>query len=135
LVRVPPEHESEIRQRLSVRNPFSFGPALQFGAIFAAILFFVKAMTIEFGNRAMTWTSAFSGLFDVDSVTITTGELFQTGRIAAGIATVAVLLALSANAVFKTITAWTLGTQAFAWRVGFSFLVMLGSGVLLLAFV
>ena len=119
---------------MSVRNPFSFGPALQFGAMFAAILFFVKAMTFHFGNRAMTWTSAISGLLDADSVTITIGELFQTGKIETGIATVSILLALLANAVFKTILAWTLGTRPFGWRVGVSFLVMLGSGVLFLAF-
>ncbi len=134
LIRVAPSREGESRQRMSVRNPFSFGPALRFGAMFAVILFFVKAMTFHFGNRAMTWTSAISGLLDVDSVTITIGELFKTGKIEAGIATVSILLALLANAVFKTIMAWTLGTQSFGWRVGVSFLVMLGSGVLVLAF-
>jgi len=134
LIRVAPSREGESRQRMSVRNPFSFGPALQFGVMFAVILFFVKSMILHYGNRALTWTSAISGLLDVDSVTITIGELFQTGKIEAGIATGSILLALLANAVFKTIMAWTLGTPSFGWRVGISFLVMLGSGALVMAF-
>jgi uncharacterized membrane protein (DUF4010 family) len=133
LIRIKPSLEPDTRQRVSMRNPFAFRPALEFGVMFAAIMFFVKAMTFEFGNRAITWTSAISGLLDVDSITITTGELFKIDRLEAGMATAAILLALLTNALFKTGMAWTLGTWSFAWRVGLSFLVMLGSGVLILA--
>jgi uncharacterized membrane protein (DUF4010 family) len=133
LIRMKPSPEHDSRQRMSMRNPFTFRPALEFGVMFAAIMFFVKAMTFEFGNRAITWTSAISGLLDVDSITITTGELFKMGKLETGMATAAILLALLANAFFKTGMAWTLGTWSFAWRVGLSFLVMLGSGAMILA--
>lgn len=121
------------QRRIEVRNPFSLVPALRFGAVFAAIVFLVKAAQAEFGQSALMVTSLVGGLLDVDAIAVTAGQMANSGAAQTQTAAMAVLISLLANAVFKTGLSWTAGTPAFALRIGFSFVVLLGSGALYLA--
>jgi uncharacterized membrane protein (DUF4010 family) len=116
---------------VALGNPFRLLPALKFGVLFAAILFASKAASSAFGNGAVYWTSAVGGSLDVDAVTLSVADLLSRGAIAAPVSTVAVLLALLANAVIKTAMALYAGTSAFARSLAAGFLAMLAVGAVL----
>jgi uncharacterized membrane protein (DUF4010 family) len=125
---------AEGARRVEVRNPFSFLPALKFGALFTAILFFAKAASAEFGSQALLWTSVVGGLLDVDSIAVASAQLFNSASATRQLSVAAVLIALLMNAVFKTGIAWTTAGRAFGLRVAASFLVMLLAGAAALPF-
>jgi uncharacterized membrane protein (DUF4010 family) len=98
-------------------NPFRIGPALRFGALFAAVVFLSKAATATLGTGAFYWTSLLGGLVDVSTVIAPAAELLRNQSLPLATAEIAVLLALAANAVQKILVALSAGTRQFAWRV------------------
>ncbi len=124
--------EAGEQRRVQVRNPFSLMPALKFGVLFAGIVLLVKAAAAAYGQGALLMTSAIGGLLDVDAIAVTAGQMANTASVQLDAAAGAVLVALAANALFKTGLAWTAGTPAFALRVALSFAVLLGAGGLAL---
>jgi uncharacterized membrane protein (DUF4010 family) len=126
--------KSFARGSMNLRNPLALRPAFHFGLILIAIVLLVKAAVSQFGSASLIWTSALAGLIDVDSIAISVGDLFNTGKTGAHMAVSAVLLALVANAIFKCWLAWIGGGRQFAWRVAASFVIMLGAGGLTLVF-
>jgi uncharacterized membrane protein (DUF4010 family) len=128
LIRSGTSAEAGEHRRVQVRNPFSLVPALKFGAVFAGIVALAKGASASFGESGLLVTSAVGGLLDVDAIAVTAGQMSNSGTSQTGAASLAVLAALAANAVFKTGLAWIAGTPAFSMRVGVSFLVLLGAG-------
>ena len=124
--------ETQPLGEMPIRNPFRILPALQFGAIFAAILFFSKAATMELGGGAVYWTSALGGSLDVDSVSVSVADLLHGGHISLASASGAVLLAVATNAVLKTLIAFLSGGFSFGWRVAVGFAVMFAPGAVVL---
>jgi len=114
---------------LRIGNPFRILPALKFGAVFTAILFITKAAATEVGRDAVYWTSALAGLVDADSVTVSVADLLSSGKMQTEMAFAAVMIALGANAVFKTAIAFFTGGARFGWRVGLGFALMFGAGL------
>ena len=103
-------------------NPFRLLPALQFGALFSAIVFVTKFATARVGTSAFYGTSLLGGLVDVATVIAPAVDLVGSHRISAAMAGTAVLLALASNAVLKIMVAALTGTGAFALRVTSTFL-------------
>lgn len=134
LIRPSSRTQAGEQRRIEVRNPFSLGPALRFGALFAAIVFLVKAASAAFGQGALLPMSVIGGLLDVDAIVVTAGQMTNAGSAQAPQAATAILAALLANAIFKTGLAWTAGTRAFALRIAASFAVLLGAGAVALVF-
>lgn len=134
LIRPSADEKGSSFNAIKMRNPLSLKPAIHFGITLAAIILLVKAASAHFGNQALLWTASLGGLLDVDSIAISVGDLFNSGKASGSLAVAAVLLALLANAIFKTALAWINGSLAFAWRVGVAFLVMLGAGGISLLF-
>jgi uncharacterized membrane protein (DUF4010 family) len=122
----PEEHE------VAVGNPFRLLPALKFGAMFAVIVFFSKAASAKFGAQALILTSVIGGSIDVDAVSVSVAELFETGSVTLEHGLSAVLTALFSNAVLKTVLAATAGSLRFALRVAAGFAVMFAAGGLTL---
>lgn len=98
-------------------NPFRIGPALQFGAMFAGVVFLSKWAAATLGPGAFYWTSLLGGLVDVSTVIAPAAELLKSNSMTLRTAEVAVLLALAANAVQKILVAVSSGTREFALRV------------------
>lgn len=134
LIRPSSRTQAGEQRRIEVRNPFSLGPALRFGALFAGIVFLVKAASAAFGQGALLPMSALGGLLDVDAIVVTAAQMTNAGSAGAPQAAAAILAALLANAVFKTGLAWTAGTPAFALRIAASFLILLAAGGVALVF-
>lgn len=113
---------------MNLRNPFTIGPALKFGAVFAIVILIGKAAAHHFGAGALPVTAAIGGLLDVDAIAVSSAQGFASGKIGSQPAVASLLIALVMNAAFKTFVAFSAGTRAFALRVGVSFAVMLGAG-------
>ena len=119
--------------QVPLRNPFSLRSALRFGLVFAGVTLLVRAVTANFGAGALLGTAAVAGLIDVDSITVSTAELSSMNQIPAGTAGAAVLIALAANAVFKSGLAVLGGTSLFGWRTAASLAAMIAAGALVFA--
>ena len=119
---------------MPLKNPFSLPPALRFGALFTLILFLSKSGAAEFGPQGMLATSLLGGIVDVDAVAISIGDLLQRqADISSSPALVALLLALGANAVLKSLIAVASGTWRFAWRLLAAFILMFVAGGVVVA--
>lgn len=93
------------------RNPAEVRTALMFGALFAVVLLAVAAVNTRFGLEAVYVVALISGLTDVDAMTLSVANLFQTDRIEAADAWRVVLVASLANLLFKTGVTAAFGTR------------------------
>lgn len=118
--------------KVKVTSPFSIGPALKFGFFFMFVLFFSKLFSILFGSSGVYLVSFFSGVADVDAITISLLDLAKNSQISERTATIGIVLAAFANTLFKGGIAYYLGSRHFGKTVFFSFLAIIGSGVLFL---
>lgn len=109
-----------------LKNPFQLRPALAFGAIFAVVLLVSEYATEWLGASGLYVTAFFSGLADVDAMTITVSQLAATGGVSTPVATTAIVIAAIANTFVKVALAWVLGTR----RLGLLVLAVLGVVVL-----
>lgn len=116
-----------------VGNPFRVRPALRFGLLFAGITLLTRAVAANFGTALLKITAAIAGLLDVDAVTASNAELAASNQLDLGTASNTILIALAANALFKTGIAFAGGTRPFGWRTLGSFLAMVGAGAIVLA--
>ena len=98
-------------------NPFRLGPGIEFGTLFAFILFISKAASAELGPQAVLATSVLGGLVDVATVILSGSEMLASGHMDVKGASGNVLLALGANIVLKLVLAAGWGTREFAWRM------------------
>jgi uncharacterized membrane protein (DUF4010 family) len=109
-------------------NPFRIRPALQFGALFTAVVFIAKVSTVKLGASAFYGTSLIGGLVDVATVIAPASDMMGSHRISADTAAIAVLLALASNAALKIMIAAALGRKEFAAQVTASFLLWAAAG-------
>jgi uncharacterized membrane protein (DUF4010 family) len=131
LSRVGRDAAAEERNQIPLKNPFSFGPVLKFGALFTAILFFTKICIATFGQRGVFVTSFIGGILDVDAIALSLGDLLiKHQEVTTNEGLVALLLALAANGLLKSLIAWQAGSLAFAWRLVAAFGLMFAVGVL-----
>lgn len=82
-------------------NPFRLRPALQFGAMYALVLFFSRWAQIEFGDTGVYLSSIFSGLVDVNAITLSVADLAEHRSIGTVLAAQAIILAGISNTIFK----------------------------------
>jgi uncharacterized membrane protein (DUF4010 family) len=118
---------------MGLRNPFHLRPALQFGALFSAILLLSKAAASALGSSGLYAVSALGGSVDVDAVVLSSSDLLRGGTIPAWTAQAGILLALASNAVVKCLIAAYAGTARLALRLAGALAVMLGAGALVWA--
>ncbi|MFB6069959.1 MAG: MgtC/SapB family protein [Halanaeroarchaeum sp.] len=107
---------------VDIRNPFRLRPALLFGAAFAVVLLVAESATTWFGASGLYATAFFSGLADVDAITLTVSTLARDGAISREVATTGIVIGALANTLVKAGLAWVLGTR----RLGRLVIAVLG---------
>jgi len=114
-------------------NPAQLQSAIVFAAMFCLVSLAAAAGREHFGERGLYAVAVFSGLTDMDAITLSTAGLVAQGRIDPGMGWRAILLAAMSNTVFKTATVAALGPRRLFVRVGGAFAAILagGSGILL----
>ncbi|MFO1352140.1 MAG: MgtC/SapB family protein [Gammaproteobacteria bacterium] len=111
-------------QAVAYRNPFELQSALQFGLIFVAIQYLVKAAELFGGQSGIYLSSLLGGTTDVDAISLSLLRFHLNGG-AATITATAIILAVVANTVVKiSIAAWLGG-----WRLALPVLLGLFSAL------
>ncbi len=99
---------------VKLKNPFSLGPALKFGAFFVAVLFVARLAKLWFGNRGLYGAAALSGLADVDAITLSIAEQTAASTLVRKIGAIGITIAVVSNSVVKSGIAFYSG----GWRFG-----------------
>ncbi len=120
---------SSTGQALQLGNPFQLAPALKFGLMFLAVGLVAHWASAEYGSSGVAASSLLGGSVDVDAITFSLAGLLRDGRSATGIALGGVLMAIAANAVVKTVMAYSTGGRKFGHVVLSGFALMLTLGV------
>lgn len=91
------------------KNPLSLKVALQFGALYAAVVFVVKLAVTQFGGAGLLSASFLSGLTDLDAIALSLSNLFSENQIPHLLAAQGIVLAAVANSLLKAALAASLG--------------------------
>lgn len=91
--------------------------AVAFGLLYAVVLYAAAAAKDHFGDSGLYVVAAISGLTDVDAITLSSAELINLGTLEADTGWRLVLLAATANLVFKAGAVALLGPRALFLRV------------------
>ena len=115
-------------------NPTELRPALIFGALYAVILFGIAAAQDMLGDAGLYAAAVVSGLTDVDAITLSTSQLVDGGRLDPDLGWRIIVVAVLSNLVFKVGMAATLGSRAFAQRLGVFATITVLAGLTLVLF-
>lgn len=116
---------TEREGQVNLKNPFALAPALKFAAFFVLILLVSRVAREQLGTAGVYLAAAFSGLADVDAITLSCAEQAGNGSIPASVAVMAITIAVVSNALVKS------GIALFTGGPGFGRLtaVSLGASV------
>jgi len=106
--------------------------ALWFGALYALVLLAVTAAEEYLDHRWLYAVAALSGLTDMDAITLSTGQLVESGQIDPAKGWRLILVGGMANLVFKGGMVAVLGSRILLKRIAILFAAGLAGGVLLL---
>lgn len=116
-------------------NPFELRPAIQFGLLYAVVLFASKAAQTYLGDTGIYISSVAAGLADLNAISLSMAELSRGPEgLALGTAARAIVLATMANTAVKGIIVMTTGTMRLR-RVllpGFLLILIVGVSVVFL---
>jgi uncharacterized membrane protein (DUF4010 family) len=107
----------EVDSGLKVRNPVTITSALQFGALYGAVVFVAKALIDNVSPTSLSAVGAISGINDVDAMTLAAANFVRDGTVPVGTGAQAVMAAVVVNTVVKAGLAMVLGTKALGIRV------------------
>lgn len=95
-----------------VRNPLSLRVAIQFAILYALIVLLVRWAQAGFGGAGLYVASFFSGLTDLDAISLSLAQMQQGGSVAAEQAGRALLIAAGANSLLKAGMSAALGAPS-----------------------
>ena len=92
-----------------VRNPLSLRMALQFAILYALVVLLVRWAQTGFGGAGLYAASFFSGLTDLDAISLSLAQMQKSGSVTAEQVVRALLVAAGANSLLKAGMAVSLG--------------------------
>ncbi len=111
-------------------NPFTLGPALKFGLIYAGILLTSSVAQTYLGDTGVYLSSTLAGIADVDAITLSMAELGgMPGGVSLNTAAIAVMLAIASNVIVKGGIVMLSGSPALRRALLPGFLAMLITGM------
>ncbi len=116
-----------------LKNPLSLVTAIKFAAIYAIVTLVVRAVAEEEISQGMLAVSFFSGLTDMDAITLSTIDATKTGGMGESLAARLIIVAVIANTLAKAAIALLLGSTTMRRSGALIFGLTLGAGLLALA--
>lgn len=116
-----------------LKNPLSLVTAIKFAAIYAVVTLVVRAVAEEEISRGMLAVSFFSGLTDMDAITLSTIDATKTGGLGESLAARLIIVAAIANTLAKAAIVLLLGSTTMRRSGALIFGLTLGAGLLVLA--
>ncbi|MEK9160384.1 MAG: MgtC/SapB family protein [Patescibacteria group bacterium] len=114
---------------LDLKSPFQLRLAVKFGLIFTSLIFISKFAADYFGDDGVYLTAFFSGIFDVDAITVSMADLHRDGSVSAMTASTAIVIAALTNTLSKGAIVLALGSRAVGLRVLLALLLVAGVGL------
>jgi len=99
-----------------VKNPTQLRVAAGFGLVYGGVLFGAAWLSHVWGSSGLYAMAAASGIADVDAISLSSLQLFNTGKIEASSAVTAIVIAYVSNNIFKVAIAFTAGGAELAQR-------------------
>ncbi len=125
-------------QQVEFHSPFRFLPALSFGIFFILVLYASKLATVYFSSTGIVVTGIFSGIADVDAISVSMASLSKIGMLNAvslSLAVIVITCAAIANMLTKLSIAYLFGNRNYAGLVGIGFGFIILTGLIALLFV
>ena len=110
-------------------NPFRLRPAIVFGVFFGIVLLVSREGAGAFGDTGVYATAFFSGLADVDAITLSLGRLSAEGEISRTTATVGVVIGAAMNTLVKFGIAVFFGGRELGKKVGLVLVTTAATGL------
>ena len=107
------------------KNPLELDEAIKFAIIFGVIYSLTYFLSNRYGNIGVYLVSLFSGLTDVDAITLSLSSLSHE-KITLITASTGIMLASLTNSLFKLSIVWIFGTKELAKEISKFFGVVLG---------
>lgn len=104
------------------KNPTQLRVAAGFGLAYAAILLGAAWLSQRWGSSGLYAMAAISGIADVDAISLSSLQLFNTAKIAVRTAVMAIVFAYISNMAVKFAIALIAGNAQLAWRCAPAFL-------------
>jgi uncharacterized membrane protein (DUF4010 family) len=110
-----PENGVEQGQ-LQLKNPFDLATVLKFGALLTVVTVLAKLLTRVGGGEGVYALAAFSGIADVDAITLSMSRLARDPA-SVPLAANAILIVVAVNTVAKAVLGWVGGGANFGRRM------------------
>jgi uncharacterized membrane protein (DUF4010 family) len=119
--------EIRVEDPAITRNPLQLSEAIKFGLLFGVIYGAIAFVQGRYGDVGVYLVSFFSGLTDVDAITLSLSELTRSGKLEAWPAMTGIVIASVTNSLVKLGIVYWLGGTRLGWRVAQFFLLTLGT--------
>jgi len=117
------------QQEIPFTNPFQISSAIQFGIIYAAVIFVTKAFQHFYGTKGVFLASFFSGIIDVDAITLSLSSLSKNGILEELTAAKGIIIAVVSNSIFKYIYISIFGSKEIIRYMSIFMIITLIFGV------
>lgn len=108
------------------KNPLQLKEAINFGILFGVIYGAIALVQTHYGNLGVYVVSFFSGLTDVDAITLSLSQLAKDGKLVESASMYGIVIASVTNSIVKLGIVLYLGGFKLGWKVAQFFIVTLG---------
>ena len=127
--------EINLENSAITKNPLQLSEAIKFGILFGIIYGAIALVQTRYGNLGVYLVALFSGLTDVDAITLSLSEMAKDGKLVEMAAMNGIVIASVTNSIVKLGIVYWLGGVKLGWRLTLFFLVtlgMMGAGLVLM---
>ena len=121
--------DSTKRQAIPISNPFQLLPALAYGVLLAAIILLSYTFKEWFGNKGIYLLSLFSGISDVDAITIALSKLGKS-ELPAVVVSKAIIIAAMMNTFVKSLLVAIIAGKSMGIKIFVAFGLIMVSGLI-----
>ena len=108
------------------KNPLQLSEAIKFGILFGIIYGAIAFVQTRYGNIGVYIVSLFSGITDVDAITLSLSQLSVDKKLAETAAMNGIVIASVTNSIVKLGIVYWIGGVKLGWRLAQFFLLTLG---------
>jgi len=127
LYRHATEAEITLETPAITRNPLQLSEAVKFGILFGVIYGAIAFVQGRYGNVGVYVVSLFSGLTDVDAITLSLSQLARDSKLEVPASMNGIVIASVTNSLVKLGIVYWLGGARLGWRMTQFFLLSLGT--------
>ena len=118
--------EIDIQNSALTKNPLQLSEAVKFGLLFGAIYGAVAFVETRYGDIGVYVVSLFSGLTDVDAITLSLSQMAKDQKLAQAAAMNGIVIASVTNSLVKLAIVFWLGGAKLGWKLFQFFALTLG---------